>query len=72
MLAKVQSGALIEVDGGLSSATLPLVYQAGARIVVAATSIFKYPQGIAAGIHALTTEYRALNKNRGRGRDLCG
>jgi ribulose-phosphate 3-epimerase len=53
MLVKNQSKALIEVDGGLSPAILPQVYQAGARIVVAATSIFRYPQGIAAGIHAL-------------------
>lgn len=53
MLTDAHSQALIQVDGGVNTTTLPLVYQAGARIIVAATSIFKYPQGIAAGIQAL-------------------
>jgi ribulose-phosphate 3-epimerase len=47
------SKAIIEVDGGTSVETLPLTYGAGARAFVSATSIFKYPQGIAAGIRAL-------------------
>jgi len=53
MLAEIHSDALIEVDGGITSQTLPLVYQAGARIIVAATSVFKHPAGIAAGIAEL-------------------
>jgi ribulose-phosphate 3-epimerase len=53
MLTKINSQARIEVDGGTSSETLPLTYGAGARVFVAATSIFKYPGGIAAGITAL-------------------
>lgn len=53
MLAEAQSQALIEVDGGITSQNLPLVYQAGARVIVAATSIFKHPAGIAAGIAEL-------------------
>lgn len=44
---------LIQVDGGITHETLPQVYQAGARVIVAATAIFKYPQGIAAGVKAL-------------------
>jgi ribulose-phosphate 3-epimerase len=45
----------IEVDGGIDFQTLPLAYQAGARVFVAGTSIFKHPQGIPAGIQALRT-----------------
>jgi ribulose-phosphate 3-epimerase len=44
---------LIQVDGGITHQTLPLTYQAGARVFVAATAIFKNPDGIAAGIQAL-------------------
>ncbi len=44
---------LIQVDGGITHETLPLTYQAGARVFVAATAIFKHPDGIAAGIQAL-------------------
>lgn len=47
------SPAMIEVDGGITAETLPLVYTAGARLIVAATAIFKYPGGISAGIKAL-------------------
>lgn len=44
---------LIQVDGGITPETLPLTYQAGARIFVAATAIYKNPDGIAAGIREL-------------------
>lgn len=53
MIKAIQSPAVIQVDGGLTQTTLPIVYQAGARNIVAATSVFKYPLGIAAGIQAL-------------------
>ena len=53
MLITQHSKALIQVDGGITEETLPLTYSAGARVFVSATSIFKYPQGIAAGIHCL-------------------
>jgi ribulose-phosphate 3-epimerase len=45
----------IEIDGGMNIQTLPLAYSAGVRVFVAATSIFKHPQGIAAGVHSLRT-----------------
>jgi ribulose-phosphate 3-epimerase len=44
---------LIQVDGGMTTETLPETYRAGARVFVAATAIFKHPQGIAAGVRAL-------------------
>lgn len=53
MLDKIGSSAPIEVDGGITEETLPACYQAGARVFVAATAIFKHPQGIEAGVRAL-------------------
>ncbi len=53
MLEFINPGALIQVDGGISEETLPLVYRAGARAYVAATAIFKHPEGIEAGVQAL-------------------
>ncbi len=47
------SSARIQVDGGITEFTLPEVEQAGADTIVAATAIFKHPEGIAAGIQAL-------------------
>lgn len=44
---------LIQVDGGITHVTLPATYQAGARVFVAATAIYKNPAGIAAGIRTL-------------------
>jgi ribulose-phosphate 3-epimerase len=46
-------GAVIEVDGGVDAGTAPAAAQAGAQVFVAATAVFKHPQGIAAGIRAL-------------------
>lgn len=53
MLTSQQSHAVIQVDGGINVQTLPLVVKAGARSIVAATAIFKHPQGIAAGVQTL-------------------
>jgi ribulose-phosphate 3-epimerase len=43
----------IEIDGGIDSTTLPLAYQAGARIFVSASAIFKHDDGIREGIASL-------------------
>lgn len=53
MLKEIDSKAVIEVDGGITPETLPSVYEAGARVMVAATAIFKNPDGIANGIRQL-------------------
>jgi ribulose-phosphate 3-epimerase len=53
MLDEAGSTAWLEVDGGISSVTLPEVLEAGANAFVAAKAIFKYPAGIAAGIEAM-------------------
>ena len=47
------SSAWLEVDGGISPETLPKMKEAGATAYVAATSIFKNPEGIAAGVKSL-------------------
>jgi len=52
-LDEIGSPAWIEVDGGITSESLPEMKAAGATAFVAATSIFKHPDGIAAGINAL-------------------
>jgi ribulose-phosphate 3-epimerase len=47
------SPAWLEVDGGIDVNTLPLMKDAGATAFVAATAVFKHPQGPQAGIKSL-------------------
>jgi ribulose-phosphate 3-epimerase len=47
------SSAWLEVDGGINAETLPKMKEAGATAFVAASAIFKHPQGIMAGIQTL-------------------
>jgi ribulose-phosphate 3-epimerase len=49
-----QTKALIQVDGGIDSQTAPQAKQAGAEVFVAASAIFKYEEGIARGIAAIS------------------
>jgi ribulose-phosphate 3-epimerase len=59
----------IEVDGGIDTGTAPQIVAAGARVLVAGTSIFHHAGGIAAGIAALrdsATEPRPLESNSRR------
>lgn len=43
----------LEVDGGIDARTAPLVAEAGARVLVAGTSVFGHKQGPRAGVRAL-------------------
>jgi ribulose-phosphate 3-epimerase len=52
-LDEIGSSAWLEVDGGISPETLPEMKAAGATAFVSATSVFKHPDGIAAGIASL-------------------
>jgi ribulose-phosphate 3-epimerase len=52
-LDAIGSLAWLEVDGGISARTISQVREAGADAFVAASAVFKYPDGIAAGIQAL-------------------
>jgi ribulose-phosphate 3-epimerase len=59
-LQEFNSHAIIEVDGGITSETLPPMYSAGARAFVAASAIFKHPLGIAAGVKAFQNSIQAM------------
>jgi ribulose-phosphate 3-epimerase len=52
-LNALRSSAWLEVDGGIDVETLPEMKDAGATAFVAATAIFKNPQGPAAGVQSL-------------------
>lgn len=53
MLDEIGSTAWLEVDGGVSAATLPRLRAAGADAFVAGNSVFNHPDGIRAGVGAL-------------------
>jgi ribulose-phosphate 3-epimerase len=53
MIAERGLACDLEVDGGITPETAPRVVAAGANVLVAATAIFKHPQGVAAGIQEL-------------------
>jgi ribulose-phosphate 3-epimerase len=53
------TSALVAVDGGITPQTAPDVVQAGADVLVAASAIFKHPDGIRAGVHSLRASIRA-------------
>ncbi len=46
-------GLPIEVDGGIDARTAPLVVEAGATLLVAGSSVYAHPAGVAAGIEEL-------------------
>jgi ribulose-phosphate 3-epimerase len=52
-LDALRSHAWLEVDGGIDVDTLPKMKKAGATAFVAATAVFKNPEGPAAGVRAL-------------------
>jgi ribulose-phosphate 3-epimerase len=47
------SSAWLEVDGGMNAETMPKMLRAGATAFVAATAVFKHPEGTTAGVKAL-------------------
>jgi ribulose-phosphate 3-epimerase len=52
-LNALRSNAHLEVDGGITVNTLPLMYKAGANAFVAGNAAFKHPQGVGQGIKSL-------------------
>src|SRR5512134_655061 len=52
-LDALRSSAWLEVDGGIDLETLPKMKAAGATAFVAATAVFKNPEGIGEGIRSL-------------------
>ena len=54
MLDAINPEVPIEVDGGINPDTIRQTFDHGARVFVAASAIFKHPQGIQAGIESIT------------------
>lgn len=52
-LDALRSSAWLEVDGGIDTDTLPKMKEAGATAYVAATAVFKHPEGPAKGLQTL-------------------
>jgi ribulose-phosphate 3-epimerase len=52
-LDALRSSAWLEVDGGIDVETLPVMKEAGATAFVAATAVFKHPEGPTAGLKSL-------------------
>jgi ribulose-phosphate 3-epimerase len=52
-LNEIGSSAWLEVDGGVSVQTIPGLKAAGANVFVSGNSVFKHPQGAAAGVRTL-------------------
>ncbi len=44
----------LQVDGGINPETLPLAQQAGANVFVAASAVYKHPEGVQIGMNSLT------------------
>lgn len=53
LCADRQPACEIEVDGGIEVETIRAAYEAGARVFVAGTSVFKHPAGPAVGLRRL-------------------
>jgi ribulose-phosphate 3-epimerase len=53
MLDRINPEAVIEIDGGMNTTTLPQALKAGVQVFVAANAIFNHPEGIEAGVRAL-------------------
>jgi ribulose-phosphate 3-epimerase len=57
LLDKINPTANLEIDGGISTETIPLAIEAGANVFVAAHAIFDNPAGITAGIQQLRAHF---------------
>ena len=53
LINEIKPGVLLEVDGGINPETIRDAYDQGARVFVAASAIYKHPQGIQAGFDSL-------------------
>ena len=59
-LNALRSQAYLEVDGGITVDTLPLMQKAGADVFVAGNAVFKHPLGVGEGIKILQTRLAIL------------
>jgi ribulose-phosphate 3-epimerase len=61
-LNALRSTAFLEVDGGISAETLPLMRKAGADVFVAGNAIFKHPHGAGEGIKKLRNSFARIER----------
>jgi ribulose-phosphate 3-epimerase len=54
------TSALVAVDGGIAPNTAPEVVRAGADVLVAASAVFKHPEGIRAGLQSLRASIQRI------------
>jgi ribulose-phosphate 3-epimerase len=57
-LNALRSTAHLEVDGGISAETLPLMQKAGANVFVSGSAVFGHPQGVGEGIKVLRDVFK--------------
>jgi ribulose-phosphate 3-epimerase len=60
MLDQQGLAAELEVDGGISAETAPLVVEAGARVLVAGSAVFRHPEGAAAAMARMQESVRKV------------
>jgi ribulose-phosphate 3-epimerase len=58
MIEEQSKQTLLQVDGGISTETLPLCHQAGANCFVASSAIFQSPDGIIQGVKKLISSLK--------------
>jgi ribulose-phosphate 3-epimerase len=60
MLDEQGLAAELEVDGGITAETAPLVVEAGARVLVAGTAVFRQAEGVAAAMARIGESVRKV------------
>jgi ribulose-phosphate 3-epimerase len=60
MLDEQGLAAELEVDGGIAAATVPLVVEAGARVLVAGSAVFQQADGVAAAMGRIGDSVRKV------------
>jgi len=59
MIDRTKPEVELEVDGGIDASTAPLAVEAGARVLVAGSSVFHVSEGVAVGMERLRTSVAA-------------
>ena len=60
LLTEVEPRPRIQVDGGITAETAPSAASAGADVFVAASAIFKHPEGIEAGVESIKNSLEGI------------
>ena len=73
MIERVKPGCELELDGGIDETTAPLGVTAGANVLVAGTSVFGNPSGVAGGMNGLRAAIEQAKElsNKRKEHKLC-